>query len=79
MWALLFDPLAAGLSVLLLVILPRLVLSLFAGWRAARLARRFPIDLQQPYFRNLASHIGAFGVLAPDILGICSHRPHAPG
>jgi hypothetical protein len=46
-------------TLLLLVILPRLVLSLFAGWRAARLARRFPIDLQQPYFRNLATHIGA--------------------
>jgi hypothetical protein len=46
-------------TLLLLVILPRLILSLFAGWRAARLARRFPIDLQQPYFRNLADHVGA--------------------
>jgi hypothetical protein len=46
-------------TLLLLVILPRLVLSLFAGWRAARLARRFPIDLQQPYYLKLADHIGA--------------------
>jgi hypothetical protein len=46
-------------TLLLLVILPRLVLSLFAGWRAARLARRFPLDLQQPYYLKLAAHIGA--------------------
>ncbi|ALK95666.1 hypothetical protein AB595_20500 [Massilia sp. WF1] len=46
-------------TLLLLVILPRLVLSLFAGWRAARLARRFPLDLQQPYYLKLADHIGA--------------------
>lgn len=46
-------------TLLLFVIVPRLLLSLFAGWRAARLARRFPLDLQQPYFRHLADHIGA--------------------
>lgn len=46
-------------TLLLLVILPRLVLSLFAGWRASRLARRFPLDLQQPYYAKLADHIGA--------------------
>lgn len=46
-------------TLLLLVILPRLVLSLFAGWRASRLARRFPLDLQQPYYLKLADHIGA--------------------
>jgi hypothetical protein len=46
-------------TLLLLVILPRVVLALFAGWRAARLARRFPIDLQHPYYRKLADHIGA--------------------
>jgi hypothetical protein len=48
-----------AVTLLLLVILPRLILALFAGWRAARLARRFPIDLQQPYYRTLAGHIGA--------------------
>jgi hypothetical protein len=46
-------------TLLLLVILPRLVLAVFAGWRAARLARRFPLDLQQPYYLRLADHIGA--------------------
>jgi hypothetical protein len=46
-------------TLLLLVVLPRLVLALFAGWRAALLARRFPIDLQQPYYRTLAGHVGA--------------------
>jgi hypothetical protein len=43
----------------LLVILPRVILALCAGGRAARLARRFPLDLQQPYVRNLADHVGA--------------------
>jgi Protein of unknown function (DUF2868) len=46
-------------TLLLLVILPRLILALFASWRAARLSKRFPIDLQQPYFQKLAGHIGA--------------------
>jgi hypothetical protein len=48
-------------TLLLLVILPRLLLALFAGWRAARLVRRFPLDLQQPYYLKLADHIGAGG------------------
>jgi hypothetical protein len=46
-------------TLLLLVVLPRLVLALFAGWRAARFARRFPLDLQEPYYLKLADHIGA--------------------
>jgi hypothetical protein len=40
------------------VVLPRLVLAAFSGWRAARLARRFAIDFQQPYYRKLADQIG---------------------
>jgi hypothetical protein len=48
-------------TLFLVVIVPRLVLSLVAGWRARRLARRFPLDLEQPYFRNLAGSIGAAG------------------
>lgn len=45
-------------TLFLLVVLPRLVLAAFAGWRAARLAHRFPIDLQLPYYRHLAGEIG---------------------
>ncbi|HBF51541.1 MAG TPA: DUF2868 domain-containing protein [Massilia sp.] len=48
-----------GATILLLVILPRLVLAGFAGLRAGRLARRFPLDLEHPYFRKLADSIGA--------------------
>ena len=46
-------------TLLLLVVLPRLILATFAGLRAGRLKRRFPIDLDQPYFRKLADSIGA--------------------
>jgi hypothetical protein len=48
-----------GATILLLVVLPRLVLAAFAGWRARRLARRFPLELEHPYFRKLADSIGA--------------------
>ena len=48
-----------GATLLLLVVLPRLVLAAFAAWRAGRLARHFPLDLDQPYFRQLADSIGA--------------------
>jgi hypothetical protein len=40
----------------LLVILPRTLLALWQGWRAARLARRFPVDLGAPYFQRLLRH-----------------------
>ena len=48
-----------GATILLLVVLPRLVLAALAGWRARRLARRFPLELEHPYFRRLADSIGA--------------------
>jgi hypothetical protein len=48
-----------GATILLLVVLPRVILALFAGWRARRLARRFPLELEHPYFRKLADSIGA--------------------
>ena len=48
-----------GATILLLVVLPRLLLAAFAGWRARRLARRFPLELEHPYFRRLADSIGA--------------------
>lgn len=46
-------------TIFLLVVLPRLALALAANWRAARLTRRFPLDLDQPYFRKLNETIGA--------------------
>lgn len=50
-----------GATLLLLVMLPRVLLALFDGWRARRIAQRFPLDLDQPYFRKLADRIGASG------------------
>ncbi|HEV2609402.1 MAG TPA: DUF2868 domain-containing protein, partial [Noviherbaspirillum sp.] len=41
-------------TLLLVVVLPRLALALFAWWRESRLSNHFPIDLAQPYFRKLA-------------------------
>lgn len=48
-----------GATILLLVIVPRIVLASIAALRARRLARRFPLDLEHPYFRKLADSIGA--------------------
>ncbi|QJD91217.1 DUF2868 domain-containing protein [Duganella dendranthematis] len=45
-------------TIVLLVVLPRLLLAAFAQWRAARLARHFPLDLEQPYFRKLNDAMG---------------------
>ncbi len=45
-------------TILLLVIVPRLLLAAFSQWRAARLARHFPLDLEQPYFRKLNDTMG---------------------
>lgn len=42
----------------LLVVLPRLVLASFAALRASWLARRFPLDVTQPYFRQLSDVAG---------------------
>ena len=39
------------------VIVPRLVLALIAGWQVKRRAQRFVFDMSEPYFRRLA---GAF-------------------
>lgn len=47
----------AGLLALI-VILPRLVLALFAGWRQRWLERHFPLDLREPYFQRLLAGFG---------------------
>lgn len=46
-------------TIFLLVVLPRLLLALGSHLRAAHLAKRFPLDLDQPYFRKLNETIGA--------------------
>ena len=50
-----------GATLLLLVVLPRLALAAFAHWKARRLVRNFPLDLEQPYFRKLGDQVGASG------------------
>ncbi|MFP5392264.1 MAG: DUF2868 domain-containing protein [Gammaproteobacteria bacterium] len=47
-----------GATLVLLVVLPRLLLAGVSHWRASRLAKRFPLDLDQPYFRKLAGESG---------------------
>lgn len=42
-----------ALTVAAVVVLPRLLLAAVSGWRAQRLAQRFPLDLAAPYFRRL--------------------------
>lgn len=56
-----------GVTLLLLVIVPRLVLAAIDHWRARRIAANFPIDLEQPYFRKLNDQAG---VTAPALLRV---------
>ena len=58
--------LVAG-TLFLLVLLPRLAMALAARWRVQRLARRFTLDLGQPYFRKLTAGIGQ---AAPAVLRV---------
>ncbi|HEY1146987.1 MAG TPA: DUF2868 domain-containing protein [Pseudoduganella sp.] len=46
-------------ALMLYVVVPRLLLALPAAWRAWRLRHRFPLDLDQPYFRKLAQAAGS--------------------
>lgn len=51
-------------TILLLVILPRLALAALMHWRAARLQRRFPLPLEEAYFRQLTGALsGKPGIL----------------
>jgi len=52
---------------LLVVILPRLVLALLAGWRQRWLERHFPLDLKAPYFQRL---LGGFRNEAARVVAI---------
>ena len=44
-----------ALTVAVLVVVPRLVLAAVARWKERRLSHRFPIALDEPYFRRLLS------------------------
>lgn len=52
-WVLLYAA-----TMLLLVVAPRLILAAVAHWRARRIAANFPLDLDQPYFRQLRGKMG---------------------
>ena len=47
-----------GATLLLFVVLPRLLLALAARWSEEKLAAHFPVDLRQPYFRQISAKIG---------------------
>ena len=53
-------------TLLLLVVLPRLLLSSISHWRARQRSRDFPLDLEQPYFRKLLKALGG----APGVLRV---------
>jgi len=45
-------------TIFLLVVLPRVILAVISNLRAVHLAKNFPLDLDQPYFRKLNDSIG---------------------
>jgi hypothetical protein len=47
-----------GATLFLFVVLPRLILAAAASWKAGRAARRFPLDLNESYFRKLGGSDG---------------------
>ena len=55
-WVLLYAA-----TMLLLAVLPRVALAAVAHWRARRMAADFPLDLEQPYFRQLRGKMGGAG------------------
>ena len=58
-------------TLMLWAMLPRLVLAGAAGWREKSLTKRFPIDLGQPYFRQLLPKTG------PDLPAVLRVFPYS--
>lgn len=58
-------------TLLLWAMLPRLVLAGAAGWQENRLAKRFPVDLGQPYFLQLMPKTG------PDLPAVLRVFPYS--
>jgi hypothetical protein len=63
-----------ALSVALFVLLPRALLAAGAGWRAFRLARRFPLPLDSPYFQGLLRPRSGKGLVV-EVLPYSYHLP----
>jgi hypothetical protein len=69
-----------GGALLLYVVLPRLLLALPAALRAWRLARHFPLDLEQPYYRKLTQVVGGeAGLLRVLPYSMTLDEPHSRG
>ena len=60
-----------AVTLVLWAMLPRLVLAGAAGWREKSLTKRFPIDLGQPYFRQLLPKTG------PDLPAVLRVFPYS--
>jgi hypothetical protein len=56
-----------ALTLLLLVMLPRVALAFFGQWKEKKLRQNFPLDLGLPYFRKLTDRIGP---AAPAVLRV---------
>ena len=54
-------------TLFLLVVLPRGILGCMAWWKENRLAKNFPLDLGQPYFRQLTAQLAT---AAPAVLRV---------
>lgn len=64
-WVMLYAGLLA-----LLVVVPRLVLAMFARWRERWLSKRLSLDLSEPYFQRLIDQLSPSQV----VMGLVSHR-----
>ena len=58
-------------TLMLWAMMPRLLLAVAAGWREKSLTKRFPIDLGQPYFRQLMPKKG------PDLPAVLRVFPYS--
>ena len=56
-----------GATLFLWVALPRLLLALAARWKERQLATHFPLDLRQPYFRQISGNIGIAAATLPRV------------
>lgn len=66
---------AYGISVVAVVVLPRLLLAGVAGWRARRLSSHFPLDLQGDYFEALLRRLAAAAPLRADAAVVDTTTP----